>query len=304
MPNHLLLDNRNVLGKQTPPRVSRPDDADKGPDAALQAFQIAASYDALRLRIYRDNEELERRIQIASIGSATALRFDDVGYFNRVYSHDESINTQLPAIEGFYSTSSFGCELIGQPIGPRIDIDPVFPKRGWVLGCKYAWLHGRTPRLAGTFEAGNYVVRQPRPEERIDFLLTYLSAFEAQPERIGAAVRNMRHLFNSPVLHFLMAFKDGDPAGIGMMYQVGKSAMLCAGATLPGHRGQGCHAALLDARIRLAIECGCADIFSWATFSGQSRANMERAGLKTVGITQAWRYRAKRAETGCRSQEP
>jgi GNAT superfamily N-acetyltransferase len=299
MPKNLLLDNRNVFAKRTPSSVECQDDVDKGLAAALQALEVAAGYDTLRLKTYRDNEQLEPRIQIAAMGSATLLRFDDVGYFNRVYSPDQSISKQLSAIEDFYSKSSFGCELIGPPMGTKDNAESVFRRRGWTPGYRYAWLHGRTSHLSTTFDTCGYTVRQPRPEERLSFLLTYLGAFEAHPEKIDAAVRNMRHLFDCPALRFMMAFKNDEPAGIGMMFEADTAVMLCAGATLPAHRGQGCHTALLEARIRLAIECGWEELVSWADADGQSRTNMERAGLKTVGITQGWRYRANQTETEC-----
>jgi hypothetical protein len=52
----------------------------------------------------------------------------------------------------------------------------------------------------------------------------------------------------------------------------------------------GCHAALLAARIRLASEAGCRQIYSWAELGGQSLANMEKIGLEPAGTTTTWRY--------------
>jgi GNAT superfamily N-acetyltransferase len=134
-----------------------------------------------------------------------------------------------------------------------------------------------------------FETRPPDEAEQELFLHSYLRGFEANPERFPAAIQNMGHLFNRRGLRFLMAFHAGRPAGIGMLYCVGKVAVLCAGATLPEHRRQGCHAALLRARLRLAVEQGCERIFSWTMAGSQSHTNMERAGLRTVGITSAWR---------------
>jgi phenylacetate-coenzyme A ligase PaaK-like adenylate-forming protein len=79
-------------------------------------------------------------------------------------------------------------------------------------------------------------------------------------------------------------------AGIAMLMRCGSTALLCAGAALPEFREMGCHAALLNARIRLASEAGCRQIYSWAELDGQSQANMEKAGLEVVGTSTTWRY--------------
>jgi GNAT superfamily N-acetyltransferase len=139
-------------------------------------------------------------------------------------------------------------------------------------------------------------IRHVSVEERESFLLSYLRAFEARPERFANALRNMRHLFGVPDLEFLMAWQGKQPSAVGMLYRAGKAAGLCAGATLPEYRRQGCHSALLAARIRLAEEQGCDEIFAWAAAGGQGHANMERIGLKTAGITTAWRPPANGGE--------
>src|ERR1700679_2311274 len=83
--------------------------------AAVRALQYAQAYDTLRLETYREKEDLTQRIRVKRIGSATALRFEDVGYFNRVYCSDETIFENLPEIEDFYHGSPYGCELVGPP---------------------------------------------------------------------------------------------------------------------------------------------------------------------------------------------
>ena len=84
------------------------------------------------------------------------------------------------------------------------------------------------------------------------FFRTYLTAFGAAADRIPAAIENMRRLFSNPQLHFLFACQDDRPVGVGMLYQSGPSALLCAGAMLPSARGVGGHETLVAARIQLA----------------------------------------------------
>jgi len=262
-----------------------------GEEPALigRAMELFARYDSLRLRTYQSCEHLDERIGVEAIGSATALRFDDVGYFNRVYAPSAAVSKHVAAIERFYRGCPFACELVGPPLGLSAVVEAECRSRGWVEGREYAWVGGPVPALStDILVACGFSIRSPGPEERAAFLSCYLRAFEAEPVRFEAAMRNMRHLFSRPELSFLMAWREGRPAGVGMLYREGRLAILCAGATLPDERRSGCHAALLEARFVLAAELGCNEIYSWALLGGQSHTNMERAGLATLGVTRAW----------------
>jgi hypothetical protein len=262
------------------------------PDLSVHALQYVARYDAMRLETYRLKENLVDRIRVSPLGPALALRFDDVGYFNRVYSADPAIFERLQAIEQFYSGSPFGCELVGPPAN-HLDGSGI-SRPGWTPAGRYAWMYGRDfsggrLRSLPIPEATEFTIRSPEPSQQRLFLITYLRAFEAEPNRFPAALRNMAHLFDRPELDFFMAWHGGKPAGVGMMMRCGSKALLCAGAALPEFREMGCHAALLAARIRLASESGCEEIYSWAVLGGQSQTNMEKAGLCVVGTSTAWR---------------
>lgn len=256
-------------------------------DAAVEALQHVARYDSMRLQTYRQKENLASRICVSPIDSSLALRFDDVGYFNRVYCADLSFLEKLPEIEAFYRGGPFGCELVAPP-SDGSDTTVHISRPGWSPGHRFAWLHQSDCSLLRSVQASPFDIRPPKPSERQQFLLAYLQAFEAQEDRIPSALRNMRHLFDRPELDFLMAWYGGKLAGVGILMRCGHTALLCAGAALPEFREMGCHAALLDARIELATDAGCRQIYSWAELGGQSQTNMERAGLEVVGTTTTW----------------
>jgi hypothetical protein len=259
----------------------------------VRGMELFARYDSLRLRTYQACENLDGKIHVAAMGPATALRFDDVGYFNRVYAPAAVESGDVRDFEVFYRGCPFPCELVGLPLGVSGTLDAVCRSRGWVEGKHYAWVGGPIPPLLpGTDNSCEFTIRSPGSEERAAFLSCYLRGFEAEPVRFQAAMRNMRHLFTRPELSFLMALRKGRPAGVGMLYREGRLAILCAGATLPEERRSGCHAALLDARFRLAAGLGCDEIYSWALMDGQSHTNMERAGLLTLGVTRSWSFPA------------
>lgn len=258
-------------------------------EIAVQALQYVARYDSMRLETYLQQEDLADRIWVTPIGSASALRFDDVGYFNRVYSADDAVFEMLPEIEEFYCGGSFGCELVGPPADDSA-VPASISRPGWAPANCYAWMHTDDCNSLPPAPPTRFNIRAPEPSQQQEFLTTYLIAFDAQQDRFPAARRNMRHLFNRPELDFLMAW-DGDKlAGVAMMMRCGDSALLCAGAALPEFRELGCHTAMLDARIRLAFESGCRQIYSWAYLDSQSQFNMEKAGLSVVGTTNAWRF--------------
>lgn len=258
-------------------------------DVATQALQYVSQYDAMRLETYRRKENLADRITVAPIASATALRFDDVGYFNRVYCTDSSTFDALEEIEEFYREEPFGCELVAPPVDSSVE-ERTISRSGWAQSGNFAWLHMPDCGSFKPIQTSQLEIRPPAPSQREEFLTAYLTAFGAEQDRFPAAIRNMRHLFDQPELDFLMARHGNRLAGVAMMMRCGDKALLCAGAALPEFREMGCHAALLDARIRLAAESGCREVYSWAFLGGQSHSNLEKAGLSMVGTSNTWRF--------------
>lgn len=249
-----------------------------------RGIELFAAYDQLRLETYQRREQRDNRIQVVRLATATALRFDETGYFNRVYSPDGSIFGHLDAVEEFYFGNPHGCELICPP-----QTGKATGRACWTKGKRYAWLYAKPLPAPAPLPDSAFTIHEPEAHQQTEFLETYLQAFGAAPDRFPAAIRNMRHLFSLPEISFLWAKAGVRPAAVAMLYQSERSAVLCAGAALPQWRERGCHAALLAARIRLAAASGCDEITSWAEAGGQSQANMERAGLKVAGITEAWK---------------
>jgi hypothetical protein len=251
--------------------------ADTSP--AIRALHAMGTYDCLRLSTYRDREPAHEKIRIEQKFGALLLRYEDVGYFNRVYAPSEAIAGHLDHVEAFYRDSRFGCELVAAfgDLGPLAD---ACSRRGWSPSQRYAWVHMKTDAPERGDEYPGISIRQPLEQERTEFLKFYLRGFGAPEANFSAAIRNMRHLFELPQLHFMIASREGVDAAIGMLCVFGKTALLSAGTTLLEHRKHGCHHAVIAARIRLAPE-------------GESHRNMESLGLRTVGVTQAWRFKGE-----------
>jgi GNAT superfamily N-acetyltransferase len=151
-------------------------------------------------------------------------------------------------------------------------------------------MHGSLRTMPEASPSGPFDIRPPQKDERELFLHCYLESFGAPPQGRAAAVRNMRHLFEWPDLHFLLAFRESEPVGIAMLLQVDDAALFCAGGVLPQVQNQGCHAALLGARTELARQLGCREVFSWTDAGTKSQNNMMQAGLSVVGVTETWSF--------------
>ena len=255
--------------------------------SAPTPFRLVAHYDRLRLSIYQERGRRAHAISIRDSGHSTFLRFDDVGYFNTVYSRGDDIDEQFDETAEFFRGSPHGCRLLSPALSDCGPLAEQCRARGWVPDESYAWLSG--PCSAPVSRDWGVTIRQARRDEAQTFCRTYLEAFDAAPDRFPVAVDNMQHLFDEPTLHFLLAMHVQRPAGIGMWLQVGEAGLLCAGAMLPAYRRCGGHEALLAARLERAHASGCAEVHSWAQLGGQSHVNLERAGLQTVATTRAWR---------------
>jgi len=267
-----------------------------GNQRSPQPFSVFANYDSLRLQTYREGEGLYSRIRVLSIGGSLALRFDDVGYFNRVYAAGLKIAPYVDDIEEFYSGCPFACNLLTPSDDDSQELlRSLGCRAGWSRGPSYTWLAAPTERLDTMTPPGDIVVietdRESGAAEQDRFLSTYLRAFEAEESRIPGAMHNMRHLFQHDSLRFLLATDGDTPVGVGMMYTDEDWTFFCAGATVPSFRHRGCHHALLAARVRLARENGRRHVCSWAATGSESQRHMMQAGLEVSGVTTSWVFR-------------
>ena len=263
--------------KATPLRVFSLD-----PGRAARSMSIAATYDELRLTTYASRPDVAARIETRRADHARGLRFDDVGYFNRIYDWGSGAGAEelLEMFSGGSVHPAFYLGLVGEPPGST---------GSWCRGEAYSWLEAPLAHCRPVTTATP--IRTPEPGEHEAFLQTYLRAFGANVHSFPVAIRNMRLLFDVPQLHFLMATSPEGILSIGMLFKHGDTAMLSAGSTLEAYRGRGCHMALIGARLHLARRLGCRRIASWAVADSESESNMRRQGLELVARTASWKLK-------------
>ncbi len=92
----------------------------------------------------------------------------------------------------------------------------------------------------------------------------------------------------SPDLSFL-AELNGEPIATGAMSICEGVALLAGASTLPEARNQGAQAALLQARLRAAIERGCDTAMMCAAPGSASQRNAERQGFRIAYTRIKWR---------------
>ena len=276
-----------------------------------QALTSIREYECWRLNRYLAIDDAKRG-KIQRFGSSTALGFNDVGYFNRVYDFGTENLEQLELITGFYDSiwptnNHFPIELIA-----RCDFDfqtsqDILQRFNFLPGEKLVRLgldltstikqyqhpsfQNRKASSPCEFPPG-LEYRHPTPREYPAVLDLYLNGFGAPLANHPSAKRNMMQLFNRSELVTWCAFSDKSPIAIGMIYLEGPFAVLAAGVTHPYFRNLGIHEDLIQLRIAHAKSIECQAIYTWTQFGGQSHRNLLAEGFAELRVERVWRREA------------
>lgn len=133
------------------------------------------------------------------------------------------------------------------------------------------------------------VIRKVGPAEAADFAAIAGPAFDMDP----ASQPAIATLANDPDWHLFMSFAGLEPAGTGALYVRNGVAYTDWGATHPDFRRRGSQGALLNARIRAAIDMACTRI---VTMTGEavpddpqhSYGNILKQGFREAYLRQNW----------------
>lgn len=80
----------------------------------------------------------------------------------------------------------------------------------------------------------------------------------------------------------------GQPISTGMLFVFDDVALLGGASTLPGYRGQGAQAALLEARLKFAAKYGCKIAMMCAAPGSQSQRNAEKHDFRIAYTRTKW----------------
>jgi len=132
-------------------------------------------------------------------------------------------------------------------------------------------------------------IRQIGPDEAADFAAIVAPAFDMTP----ACQPALTALASDPNWHLYMSFEGTRPAGTGAVYIQGQAAYTDWGATHPDFRRRGSQTAILNTRIRKALDAGCTTI---VTMTGEavpgdpqhSYSNIRKMGFSEAYLRENW----------------
>jgi len=85
---------------------------------------------------------------------------------------------------------------------------------------------------------------------------------------------------------------ENAPVATGMLFVHDDVALLAGASTVPEGRRQGAQTALLDARLRYAVERGCTIATMGALPGSQSQRNAEKNGFRIAYTRTKWRLKS------------
>lgn len=107
----------------------------------------------------------------------------------------------------------------------------------------------------------------------------------------NARRRTREQLLGTPHVSVVIARLDAEPVGSAVLTTVGGVGWLRGGNVVPAARGRGIQRALIAARASIAATEGCDVVGVWAEPGTISARNVERMGLRQVGMREQHPYR-------------
>ena len=259
----------------------------------LSACLSMWNFDVRRLEIYRwHNPSLG--IDIQRIGPFLALKFEEVGYFNRAIGPAAEVSAYADQLLEFYGRGdiSFRLSLTGDPDDRPLVMHP---------GFRVADVEDYYARPTARVDLSRYGEWsfEPVPEMEIRaFFQMYLQFFAGPNCYFEEALDNMQHLGDMSGLHCRWVHFHGRRVGFGMWHWQGSNACLCGGGILSPHRRNTGHQAVLLERIRASRGYGCSQAVTVAKAHSDTARNLEATGFRRIWSDEAlqWVGSLKRAK--------
>ena len=136
-------------------------------------------------------------------------------------------------------------------------------------------------------------VRSASPDEAGAFAALAVRGYGAPPAGIPAAstaagVRLWTAFCRLGRARCFFAERHGVACAVGMYLRAGGAALVDGAATLPEHRGHGCHSALLARRFEAARAEGARVAVTRTGAGSASQPNLERAGMRVCRRMEVW----------------
>jgi len=257
------------------------------PDAAERAEQVDIDYFQVRVGQLAQVAGNPYGAVVREAGSARAflVRALPHSLFNRVMGLTAGTAQELPELARWYA--GHGTKL-------RVDVTPAQSSRelftamvgqGLSQTGFSAGLYGDVALLAAPGTDGPAQVEPADPDE---FGRVYADGFGFPAEIRDAMTVSMQVLAGYPDVRMYRARVSASTAAVALLFLSGKTGYLATAATLPGHRRQGVHSALIRQRIHDARLAGCDLIVGHAAAASASHRSLERCGLHLAYTKAIW----------------
>ncbi|HDR4865516.1 TPA: GNAT family N-acetyltransferase [Bacillus cereus] len=227
------------------------------------------------------------QVQMKNFGSATAFSSKVIAgpAFNTVKGIT-NVDT-IDAIISYYEPLQIPCRFEITPAQGTTELFQYLSEKGFYQSSFHTALYSK-PKEDPSLLPSNISVRKLKENEFDIFADIYVRGFNMPSFTKDGVRQNNEILYNKPEWHFFIAEVQNSPAGIGVLYINKGVASLAASATLPEFQRKGCHTALIQKRIKTAIESNCTLIVGQARFGSGSQNNMERAHMKIAYTKSIW----------------
>ncbi|HFK1744784.1 TPA: GNAT family N-acetyltransferase [Bacillus cereus] len=242
-----------------------------------------------RLEGLQAMSENPMQVQIKNFGSATAFSSKIIAgpAFNTVKGITNA--DAIDAIISYYESLQIPCRFEITPAQGTTELFQYLSQKGFYQS-SFHTLYS-IPRESSSLLPSNITIRKLKENEFDIFADIYVCGFNMPSFTKDSVRQNNEILYNEPGWHFFIAEVQNIPAGIGVLYINKGVASLAASATLPEFQRKGCHTALIQKRIKTAIESNCTLIVGQARFGSGSQNNMERAHMKIAYTKSIWTAR-------------
>lgn len=227
------------------------------------------------------------QVQMKNFGSATAFSSKIIAgpAFNTVKGITNA--DAIDAIISYYESLQIPCRFEITPAQGTTELFQYLSQKGFYQSSFHTALYS-IPREGSSLLPSNITLRKLKENEFDIFADIYVHGFNMPSFTKDSVRQNNEILYNESGWHFFIAEVQNIPAGIGVLYINKGVASLAASATLPEFQRKGCHTALIQKRIKTAIESNCTLIVGQARFGSGSQNNMERAHMKIAYTKSIW----------------
>ncbi|MDR2994530.1 MAG: GNAT family N-acetyltransferase [Bacillus cereus] len=229
------------------------------------------------------------QIQMKKFGNATAFSSKIIAgpAFNTVKGTTFTNTDEIDEIISYYQSLQIPCRFEITPAQGTTELFQYLSQKGFYQSGFHTALYS-IPKEDSSLLPSKITVRKLKENEFDIFADIYVRGFNMPSFTKDGVRQNNEILYNKPGWHFFIAEVQNTPASIGVLYIHKGIASLAASATLPEFQRKGCHTALIQKRIKTAIESHCNLLVGQARFGSGSQNNMERAHMKIAYTKSIW----------------